>query len=164
MQVVMRDVAAGSWRPAERRPAVEPLSEPTFQVLASVWLDRRQRRLAPKSVQQYEWALGHLIDFFGREMPSAITARRIDDYLDAKLREREEIRAAERRGEPLYETVRTSTGRRHWQRRRALSNDSLNKHVAILARVLKDAQREGWIGHNPAADPERKLRARAATT
>jgi integrase len=66
---------------------------------------------------------------------------------------------AECQGEPLYETVRTSTGRRHRQRRRALSNDSLNKHVAILARVLKDAQREGWIGHNTAADPERKLRA-----
>src|SRR4051794_7359931 len=57
MQVLMRQVDRGEWKPPE--PTSTPAEpEPTFQVFASIWLDRRQRRLAPKSVKQYEWALG----------------------------------------------------------------------------------------------------------
>jgi integrase len=158
MQVLMREVAAGRWAPPEPRPARETRTEPTFQVLASIWLDRQQRRLAARSIKQYEWALGHLIDCFGDDLPSQITGQRIDAYVDEKLRERDELVAAERRGEARYEHVRDAGGRLRRIRRRPLSNDSINKQLVLLARVLKDAQREGWIGLNPAADPERKLR------
>lgn len=155
MRVLMRQVDRGEWTPPEPATArAEP--EPTFQVFASIWLDRRQRRLAPKSVAQYEWALGHLLDFFGEDRPSQITAARIDTYLDVKLRERDEIIAATRRGRPLYETV-PSTERPRRLRRRPLSNGSINKQVDVLARVLKDAQKHGWIGANPATEPERRL-------
>jgi integrase len=155
MQVLMRQVERGEWKPpATEKARAEP--EPTFQVFASVWLDRRQRRLAPKSIAQYEWALGHLLDFFGDLRPSQISAARIDEYLDVKLRERDEIIAANRRGRPLYETVASASGPRRL-RRRPLSNGSINRQVDVLARVLKDAQKHGWIGLNPAAEPERRL-------
>ena len=79
MQVLMRQVDRGEWKPPE--PIAAPAEpEPTFQVFASIWLDRRQRRLAPKSVKQYEWALGHLLDFFGDDRLSQISAARIDKY------------------------------------------------------------------------------------
>src|SRR3954451_16142400 len=53
MQVLMRQVDRGEWKPPQpAEPRAEP--EPTFQVLASIWLDQRQRRLAPRSVAIYE--------------------------------------------------------------------------------------------------------------
>lgn len=95
----------------------------------------------------------HLLDVLADDRPSEITSARIDEYIDAKLRERDAIAAAEARRRPVYETV---DGRR--QRRRPLSNASINKHLDVLVRVLKDAQRRGWIGANPAADSDRRLR------
>jgi integrase len=155
MQVLMRQVDRGEWKPPEPTAApAEP--EPTFQVFASIWLDRRQRRLAPKSVKQYEWALGHLLDFFADDRLSQISAARIDKYVDVKLRERDELVAANRRGRPVYEIVQSPSGPRRL-RRRPLSNGSINTQINVLARVLKDAQKHGWVGANPAAEPERRL-------
>jgi hypothetical protein len=100
MQVLMRQVDRGEWKPPEP-PAAPAEPEPTSQVFASIWLDRRQRRLAPKSVKQYEWAHGHLLDFFGDDRLPQISAARIDKYVDVKLRERDELVAANHGGDPF---------------------------------------------------------------
>lgn len=76
MAVTMRQVNNGEWMPPARRSAAAPAAiaeEPTFQVLASLWLDRQRRRVADKTAGQYAWALAHLIDFFADDLPSELT-------------------------------------------------------------------------------------------
>lgn len=160
LAVTMRQVNNGEWMPAARYTAAAPAAvaeEPTFQVLASLWLDRQRRRVADKTAGQYGWALAHLIEFFADDLPSEIDAARIDDYVDSKLKEREAILEADRAGAPLTEARTSRSGRLYHQRRRPLSNESINKQVDVLARVLKEAKKRRYIGENPAADGERKL-------
>jgi integrase len=79
--------------------------------------------------------------------------------VDAKLAEREAIADAAAAGGPLMEEYRDSrTGRAHTRRRRGLSNSSINKVLAAVRQVLKEAKRRRYIEFNPLDDADCFLR------
>jgi len=123
---------------------------------------RWRRRLAPKTAEDLEWRLRTAMDHFGPLSVAEIDAAAVDDFVDAALREREAIREAEASGEPLTEAYTDArTGRTHRRRRRGLSNSSINKVLAAVRRVLKEAVRHGLIERNPLTDPDCYLKAAA---
>jgi len=135
---------------------------PTFQVFASVMLSRWKRRLAPKTAADLEWRLRTAMDHFGHLRLDEISSATVDEFVDAALRDRESIEAAEAAGEPLTERyVDARTGRTHSRRRRGLSNSSINKVLTGVRRVLKEAVRQGVTERNPLVDPDCYLRAPA---
>ncbi len=134
---VLADVRRGIWRAPEPPPVVEEREEPDFHRFASEYVEARRHELRPRSVEALEWALsGHLLPAFRHHRLSAITAEEIDRYRVAKVREREQ---------GLVE--------------RPLSNGSINKTIAVLARVLDQAAEYGWIESNPARGKRRRLKA-----
>ena len=57
-------------------------------MFASEWLEARKPELRPRTVQDYEWALGyHLLPFFEDHRLSTISVREVDRYKAAKLRD-----------------------------------------------------------------------------
>lgn len=137
LENVLADVRRGRWQPPEPPPVVEPREEPDFHRFASEYVEARRHELRPRSVEALVWALsGHLLPAFGHHRLSAITAEAIDRYRVGKVREREQ---------GLVE--------------RPLSNGSINKTIAVLARVLDQAVEYGWIESNPARGKRRRLKA-----
>ena len=86
---VMADVRRGIWKPPEPTMTVE--EEPTFHQFASEWFNARRAEFAPRTTKDYELALTHhLLPFFAEHRLSEITAREVDRYKSAKVREREQ--------------------------------------------------------------------------
>src|SRR3954452_14192979 len=77
------------------------------------------------------------------------------------LAEREAIRVAAAAGRPLMQTVMLPDGRTYERRRRPLSNGSINKAIAAVRMVLKDARRRypKHVLRNPAAERDVYLKA-----
>lgn len=135
LENVLADVRRGLWRAPASEPVVEAREEPTFHVFASEYVEARRGELRPRSVEALAWALsGHLLPYFARHKLSAITAEEVDRYRVAKVRE-----------QGLVE--------------RPLSNGSVNKTIAVLARVLEQAVEYGWLATNPARGKRRRLKA-----
>ncbi len=85
----------------------------------------------------------------------------IERFVDRALAERDAIEQAAKAGQPLIERyVDQRTGRTYERRRRGLSNSSINKVIAAVRAVLKEARRPGHIGDNPADDSELRVRER----
>lgn len=133
-------VARGVWKPPS--PSRSPKTEdPTFHEFASQWFARKRRGLGKRTVEDYDWRLrGHLLPFFAAYQLSEIDVAAVDHYREAKLAERDERRDA---------------------RQPALSNDSINATLALLAMILDEA-----IEHklpvevpNPAASKRRRLKS-----
>jgi len=159
---ILAQVERGEYVPQSAAPAAAPQAEdlPTFQVFASVLMARWRRRLAPKTAADLEWRLRTAMDHFGKLSVGAIDAAAADEFVDSALRERDAIREAAAAGGPLTETYTDArTGRTHRRRRRGLSNSSINKVLAVVRRVLKEAVRHGLIEYNPLADPDCYLKA-----
>jgi integrase len=91
LQNVLADVRRGTWRPpAPAPPPTAVAEELTFHEFASEWFEGLRYGLAPRTIEDYELALSHhLLPFFAEHKLSAITAREIDRYKAAKVRERE---------------------------------------------------------------------------
>jgi hypothetical protein len=161
---VMRQVERGEYVPQRRQTAPLPsdLEMPTFQVFASLVLDRKRRRVSAKTSQDLEWRLRTAIRHFGSLRLDELDTASADDFVDARLREREAVAQAAAAGEPLMEQYRDPrTGRTHSRRRRGLSNSSINKVLAGVRQVLKEAVRRRFIDHNPLDDPDCFLRTEA---
>jgi integrase len=90
---------------------------------------------------------GHLLPFFAEYPLDAITPERVDRYKVAKLRERERWEAAtpEERNKRLVP--------------QGFGVTSINKSLALLARILDEAIEYGHIASNPAKGRRRRLRA-----
>jgi hypothetical protein len=111
---VMAQVERGEYVP-QRRDAAPPIGVgdvPTFQVLASLVLDRVRRRVASRGADDLEWRLRTAMDHFGPLPVDQIDAATIDDFVDEKLREREAIASAAAAGHPLTESATTGPGTR----------------------------------------------------
>ena len=133
-------------------------------MFASIVLARKKRRVAEKTYKDLEWRLITAMDDFGSYRVDEIDAGVADDFVEKKLVEREAIEKAAAAGHPLKESYTDSrTGRTHQRRRRSLSNDSINKVLAGVRLVLKDAKRRRLIDHNPLEDRECYLRSAAPT-
>ena len=147
---ILADVRRGIWTPPEPPPVIEERDEPNFHAFASEYVAARRPELRPRSIEALEWALSvHLLPAFRDYRLSAITAEAIDRYRVAKVNERESIE--KRRAEALARDERFSL--------RGLSNGSINKTIAVLARVLDQAVEYGWVESNPARGKRRRLKA-----
>jgi integrase len=161
---VMGQVARGEYVPPQPAAAPTPAGNelPTFQVLASIVLARKKRRVEDKTCKDFDWRLSTAIDHFGDYRVDEIDAGVADEFVEKKLVEREAINGAAGAGRPLMESYTDPrTGRVHQRRRRSLSNDSINKVLAGVRQVLKEAKRRRLIDHNPLEDRECYLRSRA---
>ncbi len=52
---ILADVRRGIWQPKDPEPITMPSGEPTFHVLASEWLYRRQHEVSARSVEDWRW-------------------------------------------------------------------------------------------------------------
>jgi integrase len=135
LRYVLADVERGIWKPPDRQPAPAPElpKDPTFHEFASEWYRDNEGKWRERTRLDYTWQLTHhLLPFFAEHRLSQITAREIDRYTAAKVREG------------------------------VLSATSINKTVTRLGQILKRAKRWGLIGHNPVEDCERLKTAKPA--
>lgn len=118
-----------------------------------------------KSHRDLSWRLMVAVDHIGDKPIDAIQEGVLDEMVVALLKERERIEAAAARGEPEYETyVDPRTGNSHSRLARGLSRSSINKVLAGVERVLKDAKRRRLLERVPdvtevRVKPERPRRA-----
>jgi integrase len=88
LRYVLADVERGVWRPASRLAPEKAREAQTFHEFASEWVDSRRTELRPRTIDDYEWALGHhLLPFFGGLSMDEITVAEVDRYKAKKLRE-----------------------------------------------------------------------------
>jgi integrase len=161
---VVRQVERGEYVPPRAETAPIPAGDgvPSFQVLASIVLARKKRRVSDKTYADLKWRLDTAVDHFGAYPVDQIDVAVADAFVEAKLLEREAIVNAAAAGRPLREEYADPrTGRRHQRRRRGLSNSSINKVLVGVRRVLKEAKRRGLVEHNPLEDPECYLRSQS---
>ncbi len=152
---IARMIARGEWTPPDSdRAAAAPGEPPSFQVFASEWLERKRRRVGTKTHSDLLWRLTTGMDHFGLHRVDRIDEVVIEDFVQAMLAEREAIRVAAAAGHPLMQTVMLPDGRTYERRRRPLSNGSINKAIAAVRMVLKDARRRypKHVLRNPAAE------------
>jgi len=134
-------VRAGTWVPPDA-PASGP-DDPTFRAFTSSWLEDNSLEWRPGTVKDIRWRLeSHLLPQIGERRLSTFDiplvtsvktsllkeSRRIAERLDAGVVERDA------RNMPL----------------RPLCNESINKCVALLSRILDDAVERGYLRDNPA--------------
>jgi integrase len=127
---VLADVERGTWTPVAL-PTVPIVREvPGFHAFASRWLALREPELAPRTVEDYRWALSdHLLPFFANHLLTDITIEEVDRYKSKKVRE----------------------GR--------LSASSINKTLTRLSQVLETGVEYGHLPSNPAAGRRRRVKA-----
>lgn len=160
-EYIRQQIDRGEWVPP-RRDAAGPAQltvagdVPTFQVFASEHAARRRRRLSENAYKDLVWRLMLAMDHFGPYQVDRITEAVIDDFTDAMIREREQIRAAAASGKPVMQTIELPDGRTYQRRQRPLSNDSINKAISAVRQVLKDAMRRypQQVVRNAASDRE----------
>jgi integrase len=147
----LAQVRSGVWQPEEptRREKVGDL---TFLEFASRWWLARKAELRPNTHLDYEWRLKkHLLPFFCDMTIADIDVDAVDRYRETKVAERERVRQAAESGNPLT--------RKDGQKRVALSNESINKTLVLLANILDYAVERGGLETNPARGKRRRLKA-----
>jgi integrase len=155
----------GEWTPPETvptRPAPVRTAAPTFEQVANDLLAKRKRRGASENtLKDLRWRLETALGHFGPLAVDAIDVAVIEQFVDRALAERDAIEQAATTGRPLIERyVDQRTGRTNERRRRGLANSSINKVIAAVRAVLKEAWRQGHISDNPADDNELRVRER----
>jgi len=143
---ILADVRRGLWVPDTPDPRPQaPTREPSFHEFASEWFDSVKRELKPNTVAAYEYEITHhLLPFFAEYPLSQIGVEDVDRYRQFKVRERDALRAARERGEPVG--------------RRPLANETINKTLTRLGQILEVAVEYGYLERNPAAGRRRRLR------
>ena len=133
---VLADVRRGIWKPPVAEVVPVQAEDPTFHVFASEWLESQRHELAPRTIEDYELQLTHhLLPFFAKHCLSQITAREVDRYKAAKVRERERGKVE-----------------------RPLSNRTINKTLIRLGQILDVAVRYELLEHNAVKAKVAKLK------
>lgn len=149
LEEVLAEIQVGVWRPPSMSAGGV---DPTFHEFASRWWFARKSELRPTTQADYESRLRkHLLPFFHHFRVSAITIALVDEYRSEKVIERERIRAAAAAGQPIRD--------KRGQQRVALSNESINKTLVLLANILDTAVEHGLLASNPARGKRRRLKA-----
>jgi integrase len=153
LQNVLADVRREQWTPPTRHVVEAPTEIPTFHLFASEWVERHRREVAERTVEFWTGHLtNNLLPFFADYRLDEITAELVDRYKVAKLREREAWEA-------LTDRERYEARRRHVARP-GLGPTSINKSLALLARIMDEAIEYGHVSTaNPAKGKRRRLRA-----
>jgi integrase len=133
---VLADVRRGIWKPPTAKKVAAPEEEPTFHQFASEWIESRKGEFGTRTIEDYELALTHhLLPFFAEHRLSEITAREVDRYKAAKVRERDQGLVP-----------------------RPLSNRTINKTLTRLGQILDVAVRYDLIAANPVKTKVEKLK------
>ncbi len=158
LQNILADVRRGLWvPPAKKKPrgaseGSQPDQMPAFGPFATDLTGDREGQVAEETTKHEEWALGHLVPFFGDWAINEIDAEGIDDYRAFKVKESEVRARAIERGKPK----RNEYG----QILRPLSAGSINRTIDYLQWVLSMAieYRRFGITENAAEGKRRRLR------
>lgn len=160
---VIADIERGIWRAPHPEPASTLNADPSFHEFASEWFEATKGEWRQKTRLDYEWQLTrHLLPFFRDHALSEITAREVDRYRQAKVREGEAIHTAAARGRPLIEEYVDKRGQRRPRPRRALSATSINKTITRMGQILEVAVEYGLIDANAAKGRRRRLKTQRA--
>jgi integrase len=145
---VLADVRRGTWRPPTPGPVIEPSVVRTFHVFASEWFERHKHEVKPRTIEYWLWLLsGHVLPFFKDHPLDAITVELVDRFKVVKQTERERYVRMDSEERKL---AKVPVG---------LNATSINKCLALLARILEEAQDYGHIERNPAKGRKRRLKS-----
>jgi integrase len=85
---VLADIRRGQWQPPANPAPQVPQHEQTFDELADEWIaDRKADGLGARTIEDYEWALGHLRAYFGPMALATIDVQAVDTFRRAKVAE-----------------------------------------------------------------------------
>src|SRR3954467_6587412 len=154
-------IRAGVWqRPAratDARAVRAAACVPSFHEYASWWLQAKvdgvigHKPIDANTRSDYRWRLtAHLLPFFGAYRLDEIDRQLFLRFKEAKLREAEELRAANAAGAVLRD--------RHGRRLRPLGLASIKKLIDMLAATLDEAIEDEHIERTPARG--RRMRVR----
>jgi integrase len=134
-------IRAGHWKPPDA-PAAEP-EDPTFRAFASSWLEDNMLEWRQGTVRDIKWRLeSHLLPHVGDTRLSMFDIPRVTAVKTTLLKESRRI--AERIDAGVVERDA------HNMPLRPLCNESINKCLALLSRILDDAVERGYLRDNPA--------------
>ena len=129
LEQILAEIQAGVWRPPRMSAGGE---DPTFHEFASRWWFARKSELRPTTKPTTNGGCASTCCRSSHDFQvSAITIAPVDEYRSEKVMERERIRAAAAAGRPIRD--------KRGQRRVALSNESINKTLVLLANILDTA-------------------------
>jgi len=150
----MADVRRGIWQPPRQQPA-EPctrVQSPTFHEFSSEWYEGKALDLAENTRLDYLNTLSnHLVPFFARHTLAQITVEEVDRYRRSKERERAALIRAHEEQAKLPPDQRERLPK-------PLSNNTINRTIKLLSRVLEQALEYGHIDRNPAKGKARLLK------
>ena len=146
-------VQVGTWAPPDLTPATGDETDPTFRAYASSWLEDNMLEWRTSTTNDVKWRLSsHLLPHIGEDRLSTIDIPRVTAVKTALLKESRRI--ANNIDDDVVERDA------HNMPLRPLSNESINKCLALLSRILDDAVERGYLRDNPARRV-RRLRHRA---
>lgn len=138
----IKTVQAGTWAPVEQAPPAD-VGDPTFRAYASSWLEDNMLEWRPRTITDVRWRLeSHLLPLIGEDRLSTFDIPRVTAVKTTLLKDSRQI--AERRDAGLIDRDA------HNMQLRPLSHESINKCLALLARILDDAVERGYLRDNPA--------------
>ncbi len=154
---ILADVRRGIWAPPQKRRGrgsggggEEPSASPLFGPFATDLVARRKGQVSESTTQGEEWALSHLLPYFGEWPLIEIDVEAVDDYRLSKVRESEDRARAIERGRPR---------RNYWgQALRPLAPFTINQTIRYLRHFLATALEYDHVERNVAAGRRRLLR------
>lgn len=157
LQNILADVRRGLWVPPAKKKSRgasdggQPVRVPAFGPFATGLKADREGQVAAETTKHEEWALGHLVPFFGDWALDEIDVEGVDEYRALKVKESEVRARAIERGKPKRNE--------HGQILRPLSAGSINRTIDHLQWVLSIAieYRRFGIAENAAEGKRRRL-------
>lgn len=144
-------IRAGRWTAPDA--TVVESDDPTFRAFASSWLEDNMLEWRTRTVRDITWRLeSHLLPQIGDDHLSTIDIPSVTAVKTALLKESRRISSNIENGVVERDVHNTPL--------RPLSNESINKCLALLSRILDDAVERGYLRDNPARRV-RRLRHRA---
>lgn len=158
LQNILVDVRRGLWVPPQKKKPRgagdkgQPDRVPVFGPFATGLKADREGQVAEETTKHEQWALGHLVPFFGDWALNEIDVEGVDEYRAFKVKESEVRARAIERGKPKRNE--------HGQILRPLSAGSINRTIDHLQWVLSIAieYRRFGIAENAAEGKRRRLR------
>jgi integrase len=152
LENVMREVAAGVWRPPA--PPLDPNDrDPTFHEFATFWLEEKEADLDRSTYEDYLNLLtNHLLPTFHDRRLSEIDYEAIRAYRTARLREGARRRRASEAGAPLRD--------RRGRPLRPFGTRQVNASIRLIAQILDRAVRSELfeLAYHRARDRDLKVK------
>ena len=151
---VLADVRRGIWTPPRKSrggesEAPQRAEAPLFGAFARELVAGRRGQVSESTTTHAEWALGHLVPYFGEWELGEIDIEAVDAYRQHKVQESEVRARAIERGRPVRND--------HGQTLRPLSPGSINRTISFLQWVLSVALEYGHVAENAALGRRRRL-------